>query len=45
MNGVEYEANDIILVEKKESTDFKVLADTITVVIKTPSVPGDKYNL
>jgi len=45
MNGVEYEANDIILVEKKESTDFKVLTDTITVVIKTPSVPGDKYNL
>ena len=45
MNGVEYEQNDIILVEKEESTDFKVLTDTITVVIKTPSVPGDKYNL
>ena len=43
MNGKEYKTNDIIVIEKGESTDFKVLSDTTTVVVKTPSVPGDKY--
>ena len=43
MNGEEYKANDIIVIEKGEATDFKVLSDTITVVVKTPSVPSDKY--
>lgn len=44
MNGVVYRENDIILMEKGESTDFMPLEDgTITCVIKTPSVVGDKY--
>ena len=42
-DGEEYKANDIIVIEKGEATDFKVLSDTITVVVKTPSVPSDKY--
>ena len=45
MNGKVYEAKDIILIEKEEPTDFKVISDTMTVVIKIPSSPGDKYNL
>ena len=44
MNGKIYKENDIILIPKGEATDFYPLEDeTITCVIKTPSVPGDKY--
>ena len=44
MNGETYEKDDIILMEKGEATDFYPLEDgTITCVIKTPSVVGDKY--
>jgi quercetin dioxygenase-like cupin family protein len=43
MNGVEYSSGDIITIEPNETTDFKVLEDTITTVIKLPSVKGDKY--
>ena len=43
MNDEEYTTNDIILIKKGEATDFKVLSDTTTVVVKTPSIPGDKY--
>jgi hypothetical protein len=43
MNGVEYGAGDIVQLEPGEATDFLVLEDTITVVVKTPSVMGDKY--
>lgn len=43
MNGVEYRTGDIILLEPGESADFNVLKDSITVVVKMPSVLGDKY--
>lgn len=43
MNGVEYRGGDIILLEPNESADFNVLEDTITVVVKMPSLLGDKY--
>lgn len=43
MNGVEYKTNDIIIIEPNDSTDFKCITDVTTVVIKTPSVKGDKY--
>ena len=43
MNGVEYNSGDIITIEPGEATDFKVLEDTITTVIKIPCVKGDKY--
>ena len=45
MNGKKFAEKDIILIEKEEPTDFKVISDTITVVIKIPSSPGDKYKL
>lgn len=42
MNGVEYVENDVVFIEKGLSTDFKCLEDSITLVIKTPSIPSDK---
>lgn len=43
MNGVEYSSGDIITIEPNEATDFKVLEDTITTVVKLPCVKDDKY--
>ena len=43
MNGREFGAGQIVRIEPGESTDFVVLADTVTVVVKLPSVKGDKY--
>lgn len=43
MMGKEYGPGDIITVEPGEVTDFKALENTITVVVKTPSLPNDKY--
>jgi quercetin dioxygenase-like cupin family protein len=43
MNGVEYSEGDVITIEPNEATDFKVLEDTTTTVIKIPCVNGDKY--
>jgi anti-sigma factor ChrR (cupin superfamily) len=45
MNGIEYSKNDIILIEKGEATEFKSITDSRTLVVKTPSVKGDKYIL
>lgn len=43
MNGTIYSAGDIVYIEPGESTDFQALEDTITMVVKAPSVIGDKY--
>ena len=43
MNNVIYSEGDIILIDKGESTDFLAIEDTKTVVVKFPSVIGDKY--
>ena len=43
MNDTVYEAGDIVLIEAGEDTDFEALTDVTTVVVKTPSVAGDKY--
>lgn len=43
MNGVEYHKNDIIQIEKYEETKFESITDSRTLVVKTPSVKGDKY--
>jgi len=43
MNGIEYNKGDIIIVEPNQSTDFIVLEDTITTVVKYPGVKNDKY--
>lgn len=38
-----WQAGDIITVEPGEATAFEALSDAVTVVVKTPSVPSDKY--
>ncbi|MRX09503.1 hypothetical protein GJ697_16815 [Pseudoduganella sp. FT25W] len=43
MNGVEYRTGDIIVIAPNESTDFNVLEDTVTVVVKVPGAINDKY--
>ncbi len=43
MNGTELTAGQIIRLEPGEPADFAALEDTVTVVVKTPSVAGDKY--
>lgn len=43
MNGVEFVSGDIITTEPMESTDFEVLEDTSTVVVKLPGATNDKY--
>ena len=44
MNGVEYRAGDIIVIEPLEATDFEALEDTVTTVVKYPGVSNDKYD-
>ncbi|OGI00912.1 MAG: hypothetical protein A2104_04180 [Candidatus Melainabacteria bacterium GWF2_32_7] len=44
MNGVEYKAGDIIIMEPNETTDFECLEDnTKNVVVKLPGANNDKY--
>ena len=45
MNNQIIEEGTIIRIDKNESTDFEVLEDAITVIVKTPSVKNDKYIL
>ena len=44
MNNVIYNKGSIIEISPGESTNFLALTDTITVVVKLPSVKIDKYN-
>lgn len=43
MFGREFGPGDIVTVEPGESTAFRALEDSATVVVKTPSLPADKY--
>jgi quercetin dioxygenase-like cupin family protein len=43
MNGTIYGSGDIVTIEPGEATDFEVLEDTITTVVKLPCVKDDKY--
>lgn len=43
MNGDIYEAGDIVVIEPGEATDFEVLEDVTTVVVKYPGAQNDKY--
>lgn len=45
MNGISYKENEIIKILPGISTDFHVLEDTITVVVKVPSANNDKYEV
>jgi hypothetical protein len=43
MNGQEFRAGDIIVLQPMESCDFEVLEDTDTVVVKVPGAQNDKF--
>ena len=44
MNGVEYVAGDIVIMEPNESTDFEALEEnTQCVVVKIPGANNDKF--
>lgn len=43
MLGKRWSAGDIVVIEPNEATDFVALTDTVNVVVKLPSVTGDKY--
>lgn len=43
MVGREWGAGDIVVLSPGEATDFKVIEDTITVVVKLPGAANDKY--
>ncbi len=43
MNDKIYSKGDIVMIYPKESTDFQVLEDAITVVVKIPGANDDKY--
>lgn len=43
MNGRVVRQGEIVVLEPNESADFVVLEDAVTMVIKVPSVAGDKY--
>lgn len=45
MNDKEYHQGSIIVIEPNEATDFFVLEDTTTCVVKTPSALSDKYTI
>ena len=44
MNGTEFSEGDIITIDPYESTDFRVLKDAVTVVVKCPGELDDKYD-
>jgi quercetin dioxygenase-like cupin family protein len=43
MCGRRFFAGDIVTLKPGEGTDFKAITDSINVVVKVPSVKGDKY--
>ena len=45
MLGTTWVEGDIIKLDPGEKTDFFSITDSVTVVVKTPSVSGDKYEV
>ena len=45
MNGKVYEEGTVIIMEPGEATDFEALTEVKNVVVKIPSVKGDKYEV
>ena len=43
MAGLEMEANDIVMLPPGNAASFESITDTVAVVVKMPSLPGDKY--
>jgi len=45
MNNITYEKGSIIVIDPGEYATFSVLEDSVTLVVKSPCIPGDKYAL
>lgn len=45
MNGKEYVAGDIIIMEPNEATDFYAVTNAENVVVKLPGANNDKYEV
>lgn len=43
MNGAEYGAGDIIVMEPGDVTDFYAVTDAVNTVVKLPGASNDKY--
>jgi len=43
MNGNRYSSGDIIVIKPWEATDFRVITDTVSTVVKIPGASNDKY--
>ena len=43
MNGVNYQAGDIVVMEPNDTADFYALTDAVNVVVKLPGANDDKY--
>lgn len=43
MMGQEFGADDIVTISPNEVASFEAISDSVTVVVKFPSIPGDKY--
>lgn len=44
MCGQKWESGSVILLSPGEGTNFEAISDATTLVVKTPSVMGDKYH-
>jgi hypothetical protein len=44
MKDQEWGPGDILVLDPGEATTFEALTDAVNVVVKTPSVAGDKYD-
>ncbi len=45
MAGRTLAAGEIVVMDPGEATDFVALSDSVTICVKSPSVPGDKHVL
>lgn len=45
INGIVIKPNDIFIIQKNEVANPEFLDDCTIVCVKTPSVPGDKYEV
>ena len=45
MLGSEWGEGDIILLNPGEATSFRAITDTVSVVVKFPSIQNDKYTI
>ncbi len=43
MNNQQFSEGDVIVIQPNQATDFFVIEDAITTVIKTPSLTNDKF--